>query len=108
MSGDPERIRHKRWAWFRQYNGVPYHPKWTSVAELARVRKEVVVVVVACIEDAANKGTPRGNAEEFSFAECADLMAYERRPTWPPNLSSSRGGMPGHCSASQHPSGPRN
>jgi hypothetical protein len=57
--------------WFRQYNGFPYHPEWTEVAKKARVRKESAVIIALCIEDAANRGSPRGNVEEFRFSEVA-------------------------------------
>jgi hypothetical protein len=54
----PARPRKKTWAWFRKYNGFPYHPKWPMVAKRARVRTEVVVVIVLLLEEAANKGEP--------------------------------------------------
>jgi hypothetical protein len=75
----PARPRRKTWSWFRKYNGFPYHPKWPMVAKRARVRTETVVVIVLLLEDAANRGSPRGNVEEFKFAECASHFKWRER-----------------------------
>jgi len=65
---------HKRYGWFRLYEGVYSHPVWQRAALIAECRVVDALGVGIVLMAVASKGRPRGSVQEFDPVSCGAAL----------------------------------
>jgi len=65
---------HKRYGWFRVYDGVGSHPVWMRAASVVGCSVADTLAVGLWLMTIGSKGRPRGNLADFDEEACAAVL----------------------------------